>query len=55
MTGYTDNGKILVKHSKEYLNDQHQILWDKLYGYLGAILAIVGTVICGYGDLLAQI
>lgn len=28
---------------------------DKIYGYTGSILAIVGTVICGYGDLLGHL
>ncbi|WP_032480878.1 hypothetical protein, partial [Vibrio paracholerae] len=54
VTGYTDDGKIIIKHSQEYLDSQRQILWDKLCGYFGAILAIVGTIICGYGDLLAR-
>ncbi|MFW1558834.1 hypothetical protein ABMX85_20145 [Vibrio vulnificus] len=55
VAGYSEDGKMLIKHSQEYLDSQRQILWDKLCGYLGAILAIVGTVICGYGDLLARI
>ena len=55
VAGYSDDGKILVKYSQEYLDSQHQILWDKWCGYIGAILAIWGTVICGYGDLLARI
>jgi len=55
VAGYTDDGKILIEHSQEYLDSQRQILWDKLCGYFGAILASVGTVICGYGDLLARI
>ena len=55
VTGYTDDGELLVKHSQEYLDGQQQILWDKLCGYLGSILAIAGTIICGYGDLLARI
>lgn len=55
VTGYTDDGKVLIKHSQEYLDSQRQVMLDKFCGYIGAILAIVGTVICGYGDLLARI
>ena len=53
VVGCTDDGKVRVKHSQEYIDSQNQISKDRLCGYFGAILTMIGTVICGYGDLLA--
>jgi hypothetical protein len=52
-----ENGRnmIEVERSQEDIAYERQILIDQIAGYLGAVLAIVGTVICGYGDLLAKI
>ncbi|MGL6153486.1 MAG: hypothetical protein ACRC1N_20265 [Aeromonas sobria] len=55
VTGYTEDGKVQFQHSEEYINHQKQIMLDKTCGYTGSILAIVGTVICGYGDLLGHL
>ncbi|HHF2874129.1 TPA: hypothetical protein ACPJ0A_004420 [Vibrio diabolicus] len=30
VAGYSEDGKMLIKHSQEYLDSQRQILWDKL-------------------------
>ena len=44
-----------VERSPEDIEYEHQIFLDQLAGYIGASLAILGTIICGYGDLLGKI
>ncbi|HCE1484113.1 TPA: hypothetical protein NJ323_001122 [Vibrio parahaemolyticus] len=55
VAGYSEDGKMLIQHSEEHIRYYEQILLDKFCGYIGAILAILGTVVCGYGDLLGRI
>jgi hypothetical protein len=55
---YTDeNGRqiVQVEHSPEDIEYDRQVFMDKLAGYIGAIFAIFGTIIWGYGDLVAKI
>lgn len=44
-----------VERSSEDVEYERQIVIDKIAGYLGASLVIIGTVIASYGDLLAKI
>ncbi|WP_444915889.1 hypothetical protein [Microbulbifer sp. TRSA007] len=55
---YTDeNGQAMAKVQKsdEDLEREYQLAMDQIAGYIGAIYAILGTVIWGYGDLIGQI
>lgn len=44
-------GKVVL--SNETIELEFQLLLDKIFGYIGVLLVIAGTIICGYGDLLA--
>ncbi len=52
-----DDGRrmVQVEYSPEDIEYDRQVFMDKLAGYIGAIFAILGTIIWGYGDLLAKI
>lgn len=52
-----ETGRQMVKleRSQEDVEYERQIALDQFAGYFGAILTVLGTVICGYGDLLAKI
>lgn len=55
---YTDDNvrqMVQVEHSHEDIEYDRQVFMDKLAGYIGALFAIFGTVIWGYGDLLGKI
>jgi len=42
---YDDDSKKLIKEA----------FWDKIAGYIGICLMIYGTLIWGYGDLIAKV
>ncbi len=54
---YIKDGRQMVKveYSPEQIAYDRQLNLDKFAGYVGAIYAILGTIIWGYGDLLGRI
>lgn len=53
----SDDGRrmLSIERSQEDIEYELQVALDKLAGYLGAILAVMGMAICGYGDLLGKL
>lgn len=51
--GYSNtDGTVKIIFSDEQKRQMKEAFWDKIAGYIGAILIIYGTIIWGYGDLL---
>jgi len=46
---------VQIEQNPDDLEYDNQVGLDKLAGYIGAIYAILGTIIWGYGDLLGKI
>jgi len=51
----TPTQKVKIEYSEQTKNAIYAQAIEKICNYFGAILTIVGTIICGYGDLLAKI
>ena len=48
------DGTINFKYDAESNKLLKEAFWDKVAGYIGAILLVYGTLIWGYGDLLGR-
>lgn len=46
---------VKVRYDDETMRRLIEDAKDKLAGYVGAILIVIGTIICGYGDFAGRI
>lgn len=54
VTNSNPDGTINFKYDAESKKLLNEAFWDKVAGYIGAILLVYGTLIWGYGDLLGR-
>lgn len=48
------DGRLNFRYDAESKKLLKEAFWDKVAGYIGAILLVYGTLIWGYGDLLGR-
>lgn len=53
----SEDGRQMVKFAKDPERETYlfQVALDKVAGFLGAIFAVLGTIIWGYGDLVGRL